>query len=534
MKLNHLKQTPMALSLTMVLMQMLMLMGLVACSQIPPLPQTDWTVPVQWKESSQASKEPHEDSPGSSGSSSSSGSSVASSASGASITSNSKISLAQPSPEAEQWWTALNDETLNRLEGELLGGNVNVLSLSAQVRVAQATLRQSQASLWPTVNVTASSSRAANQLSVPKGTSYSLNASLSWELDVWGRIDALTQVASANAQASEGDLAQAKRSARATLVQTYLNFRLAQAQSALLREAEGAYEKSLALTQAKYRAGVVSQSDVASAQTQFKTTQAQRHDLDLQSAQLEHALAVLMGRAPSELRLAPLPWEPLLNVDTARESKGSFTQRDAQGFNDHALKWPPQPPALPDVVALSVLQKRPDIRAAQLRVQAANAQVGVAKAAFFPPLTLSSSAGYRNTDLPTLIGASNQAWSLGPSLVLPLIDGGLRQANKEIAQAQLDAAVLNYRQVVLTAFQEVEDNLVASLELLAEEEAYQSAAQSALQNLKITLSQYQNGTLAYLNVVSAQTAALNAQKALLNARAQRWLAWNVLQKNFFM
>lgn len=208
--------------------------------------------------------------------------------------------------------------------------------------------------------------------------------------------------------------------------------------------------------------------------------------------------------------------------------------REDKARVDSVLTWPPQPPALPEVVALTVLQKRPDIHAAQLRVQAANAQVGVAKAAFFPPLTLSSSAGYRNTSLPSLIGAANQAWSLGPSLVLPLFDGGLRQANQEIAQAQLDAAVLNYRQVVLTAFQEVEDNLVASLALLAEEDAYQAAAQSALQNLKITLSQYQNGTLAYLNVVSAQTAALNAQKAFLNARTQRWLAWNVLQKNFFM
>ena len=503
MKLTTLKTTPLAsglaqvlaLPLPLALVLALVLLGLSACSQIPTLPKEDWQVPLLWKETTQARA------PASSSSSAAMGASTASG--------------------SEQWWRVLKDEGLNRLEDELLAGNVNVLGLGAQVRVAQATLRQSQASLWPSVNVTASSSRAANQLSVPKGTSYSLNGSLSWELDVWGRIDALTQVTSANAQASDADWAQAKRSARATLVQTYLNFRLAQAQGALLREAEGAYEKSLALTEAKYRAGVVSQSDVALAQTQFKTTQAQRHDLDLHSAQLEHALAVLMGRAPAELRLAPLPLQPMVSGE-------------AKARLERGLAWPPEPPALPEVVALSVLQKRPDIHAAQLRVQAANAQVGVAKAAFFPPLTLSSSAGYRNTSLPGLIGAANQAWSLGPSLVLPLFDGGLRQANKEIAQAQLDAAVLNYRQVVLTAFQEVEDNLVASLELLAEEEAYQAAAQSALQNLKITLSQYQSGTVAYLNVVSAQTAALNAQKAFLNARTQRWLAWNVLQKNFFM
>ena len=522
MKLNTLKKTPLASGLALVLALMgLMgriglvglvgLMGLVACSQIPTLPKEDWQVPLRWKETSQALTPE---------SSSSSPSPISSSAS-------------TPSGTA-QWWRALNDETLNRLEDDLLAGNVNVLTLSAQVRVAQATLRQSQASLWPTVNVSASSSRAANQLSVPKGTSYSLNASLSWELDVWGRIDALTQVTTANAQASDSDLAQAQRSARATLVQTYLNFRLAQAQSALLREAEAANEKSLALTQAKYRSGVVSQSDVALAQTQFKTTQAQRLDLDLQSAQLEHALAALMGRVPAELRLAPLPLQPLIRLESSAAPRTAVPMREDKARVDSVLTWPPQPPALPEVVALTVLQKRPDIHAAQLRVQAANAQVGVAKAAFFPPLTLSSSAGYRNTSLPSLIGAANQAWSLGPSLVLPLFDGGLRQANQEIAQAQLDAAVLNYRQVVLTAFQEVEDNLVASLALLAEEDAYQAAAQSALQNLKITLSQYQNGTLAYLNVVSAQTAALNAQKAFLNARTQRWLAWNVLQKNFFM
>ena len=519
MKLNTLKKTPLASGLAMVLALMELvgriglvgLMGLVACSQIPTLPKEDWQVPLRWKETSQALTPE------------------------SSSLSPSPISISASTPSGTaQWWRALNDETLNRLEDDLLAGNVNVLTLSAQVRLAQATLRQSQASLWPTVNVSASSSRAANQLSVPKGTSYSLNASLSWELDVWGRIDALTQVTTANAQASDSDLAQAQRSARATLVQTYLNFRLAQAQGALLREAEAAYEKSLALTQAKYRSGVVSQSDVALAQTQFKTTQAQRHDLDLQSAQLEHALAVLMGLAPAELRLAPLPLRPLITLESSASPRTAVSMREDKEGVDRVLTWPPKPPALPEVVALTVLQKRPDIHAAQLRVQAANAQVGVAKAAFFPPLTLSSSAGYRSTDLPTLIGVGNQAWSLGPSLVLPLIDGGLRQANKEIAQAQLDSAVLNYRQVVLTAFQEVEDNLVASLELLAEEEAYQAAAQSALQNLKITLSQYQSGTLAYLNVVSAQTAALNAQNAFLNARTQRWLAWNVLQKNFFM
>ena len=219
MKLNTLKKTPLASGLAMVLalMELVGLMGLVACSQIPTLPAGDWQVPLQWKETSQARA------PESSSSGPSSSGPISSSAS-------------TPSG-SDQWWRALNDETLNRLEGELLAGNVNVLTLSAQVRVAQATLRQSQASLWPSVNVTASSSRAANQLSVPKGTSYSLNSSLNWELDVWGRIDALTQVTNANAKASDADLTQAKRSARATLVQAYLNFRLAQAQSALLREA---------------------------------------------------------------------------------------------------------------------------------------------------------------------------------------------------------------------------------------------------------------------------------------------------------
>ena len=374
MKLNTLKKTPLASGLAMVLalMELVGLMGLVACSQIPTLPTGDWQVPLQWKETSQA-RAPESSSSG-------------------------PISSSASTPSgSDQWWRALNDETLNRLEDELLAGNVNVLTLSAQVRVAQATLRQSQASLWPSVNVTASSSRAANQLSVPKGTSYSLNASLNWELDVWGRIDALTQVTNANAQASDADLTQAKRSARATLVQAYLNFRLAQAQSALLREAEAANEKSLALTQAKYRSGVVSQSDVAIAQTQFKTTQAQRHDLDLQSAQLEHALAVLMGRAPAELRLAPLPLRPLITLESSASPRTAVSMREDKEGVDRVVTWPPKPPALPEVVALTVLQKRPDIHAAQLRVQAANAQVGVAKAAFFPPLTLSSSARRRSS-----------------------------------------------------------------------------------------------------------------------------------------
>ena len=419
------------------------------------------------------------------------------------------------------WWRELEDPALNELQDKLLTSNVSVLQLSTQVRVAQASLKQAEASLFPSLNLNLSASRAANQLSVPKGTSYSLSSPMSWELDVWGRIDALTQVAASNALASELDLKQAKVSVQALLVQTYVTLLASRGQENLLSSTFQVYEKSWALTQARYKAGVVSSADVAQASTQLKSAQAQWQDVVLQRKQIEHALSTLLGLAPSQLKMEEFP----SRVEITSNSK----KLNIKDFN--VL---PKVPVLPEVFVLDVLQFRPDIQAAKRRVEAANAQVGVARAAFFPPLVLSASAGYRNTDLASLLSIPNQAWSIGPSLVLPLLDGGLRQAAKEGAQAQLDNAVLNYRQVVLNAFQEIEDNLVALNQLILIESYWLDAQQSALRNLEAVYAQYQAGVVPYLSVVSAQSAYLSAQRSLIDVGSRKLMAWNQLKKNTFV
>ena len=418
------------------------------------------------------------------------------------------------------WWRELEDPALNQLQDKLLTSNVSVLQLSTQVRVAQASLKQAEASLFPSLNLNLSASRAANQLSVPKGTSYSLSSPMSWELDVWGRIDALTQVAASNALATELDLRQAKVSVQALLVQTYVTLLASRGQENLLSSTVQVYEKSLALTQARYKAGVVSSADVAQASTQLKSAQAQWQDVVLQRKQIEHALSTLLGLAPSQLKMEELP--------TLVEITSNSKKLNIKDFN--VL---PKVPVLPEVLVLDVLQFRPDIQAAKRRVEAANAQVGVARAAFFPPLVLSASAGYRNTDLANLLSAPNQAWSIGPSLVLPLLNGGLRQATKEGAQAQLDGAILSYRQVVLNAFQEIEDNLAALEQLNLMESSWSDAQRSAFKNLDTVLLQYQMGILPYMSVVLAQTSALNAQRSLLDVQSKQLLAWNQLKKNTF-
>ena len=437
----------------------------------------------------------------------------------------------RPFLTSNAWWTELKDPVLNRLQDQLQTGNISILQLSAQVRVAQASLKQAEASLFPSMNVNLSASRAANQLSVPKGTSYSLSSPMSWELDVWGRIDALTQVASANAMASAWDLSQAKVSAQALLVQTYVATQAAMGQEALLGNMVQAYEKTLSLTQARYKAGVVSSADVALASTQLKTTQAQLQEVVLQRKQLEHAVATLLGTVPAQLELKPLA---LKSVAVSESTSKSASKSESQPVDVQALERLPRTPDLPDVLVLDVLEFRSDIQAAKRRVEAANAQLGVARAAFFPPLVLSASAGYRNTDFASLISASNQAWSIGPSLVLPFLDGGLRQAAKEGAQAQLDNAVLAYRQVVLNAFQEIEDNLVASEQLSLSAKSWSEALQSARRNLEVNLAQYKAGVVPFLNVVNAQSTFLSTQRSLLDVQSRRLLAWNVLKKNTFV
>ena len=424
--------------------------------------------------------------------------------SGSAFKHSAAVTTMAPVPAEIARWTVLNDPVLDRLQTQLLQGNLSLATASVQVRRAQASLATAQASLWPSVNLNSGVTRSANQLGAAPGTSYSLSAPVSWEVQLWGRVDALSTVARAGVQASQQDLAAARLSLQATLASTYVGLRTAERQEQVLRMAESAQQRSLELTQARYRSGVVSAADVAQAQSQWKSTQAQRIEVGTQRAQLEHALAVLLGKTPAELQIDPLPADAL---------------------------WPPAVTSLPALLPGDLIQRRPDIRAAQQRVVAANAQIGVARAAFFPTVNFSANAGYRNPELGSLISTSSRAWSLGPSLAFSVFDGGQRRAAQADAEAALEQATLAYRQVVLTAFQEVEDNLVAASQLQDQAQALSESLAAAQRNLALTQEQYKAGTVSYLNVVQAQTSALTAERSLLDVQSRRVLALTVLMKN---
>jgi NodT family efflux transporter outer membrane factor (OMF) lipoprotein len=398
------------------------------------------------------------------------------------------------------WWLLFQDPLLDDLQRQLVLGNHNLQAMAALVRQAQAAVGTAQASLYPTVNANLGVSRSENTPATVTGTNYSLSAPMSWELDVWGRVSGLNRAADARLQASREDLAAARLSAQSTLVQTYLALRSADQQLAVLNQAVLAYEKSLQLTDYRYQAGVVSAADVAQAQLQLQTAQAQRLDLRTQRTQLGHALAVLVGQSPSALALAPR----------------------TQSFGV---------PDLPPTLSTALLLRRPDVAAAERRVAAANAQLGVTQAAFFPALTLSANAGYRNQDLGSLVGASNVFWLLGPSLVQSVFDGGLRRAARADALAARDASVATYRQTVLTAMQELEDNLVAAAQLALQAQVQAQALQAARRNLFITEAQYRAGAVSYLAVVTAQTSELSAERGLIDVQTRRLVAINNLLKN---
>lgn len=411
----------------------------------------------------------------------------------------------------DDWWKLFNDPVLDDLESRLVLGNENLKAAIAQVAQARASLDASHGALWPTLGAGLSASRSAsptggagntNNLNAGNGPndSVSLTANASWEIDLWGRLAQASSASEARLQASEDDLAAARLSAQALLAQSYFSMRTFEAQQALYERNLAAYDRSLTLTQARYDAGVVGRSDVLQAQTQLKSAQAQLAEAVAQRAQAEHAIAVLLGQAPSVFAIA----------------------RTA------AL---PETPAVPVLLPSTLLQRRPDIAAAERRVAAAYWQIGAADAAFFPSLTLSASAGYRGSSLANLISAPNLFWSIGPSLAQGVLDGGARKAASAQARASADQATATYRQTVLTALQEVEDNLAVADQLRGAAQLQREALALAQTNLNITNAQYREGTVSYLNVVSAQTAALSSELSLLSVRSRELNAVNQLLKN---
>ena len=402
------------------------------------------------------------------------------------------------------WWQLFQDPTLSSLEEQLHQGNLGIQTQLAQVRLAQATLLGYEAALWPTLGLNASSTRSGTPASGNSkrsvSTSDSLTLNASWELDLWQRASRADDAANVSLQASKDDLAAARLSAEATLAQTYFSIRATEAQQALLTRTVSANQRSLDLTQARYDSGVAARSDVLQAQTQLSSVKAQLLEAKAQQAQLEHALAVLLGQAPSALS-----W-------------------GASGVL-------PKLPAVPEVLPSTLLEHRPDIAAAERRVTAAYLQIGVAEAAFFPTVPLSASAGYRHSSLSQLISAPNLIWSIGPGLAATLVDGGARQAATDQARANADLAAASYRQTVLTSLQEVEDNLALLAQLSAEAKEQSQALEAAQQNLVIAQQQYKAGTVSYLNVVAAQTSALSAESGLLSVQSRELTAASILLKN---
>ncbi|HAJ87705.1 MAG TPA: RND transporter, partial [Pseudomonas sp.] len=370
-------------------------------------------------------------------------------------------------------------------------------------RQARALVRGARSQLFPILSGNAGVTRSAQGGSRSDSTSgsfasgvgetYEAGLSASWEADIWGRLRRNLEANRANMQASAADLAAARLSLQAELVQTYLQLRVIDEHQRLLDQTVEAYARSLRLTENQYRAGIVPRSDVSQAQTQLKSTQAQAIDLKWQRAQMEHAIAVLVGVAPSELEIA---------------------------VREHI-------PALPDVplaVPSQLLERRPDIASAERQVMAANANIGVAEAAWYPDLTLSASGGYRNSSFSDLFSVPNRFWSLGPQLALTLLDFGSRRAELERAEASYDQTVANYRQTVLDSFREVENYLVQLRVLEQEAVVQREALDAAQESLRLIENQYRAGTVDFLSVATVQTTALNNQRTNLTLLGDRLTA----------
>jgi NodT family efflux transporter outer membrane factor (OMF) lipoprotein len=403
------------------------------------------------------------------------------------------------------WWTVFNDPQLDALLVQVDVSNQTIKAAEARVREARALTQQAQAAFFPIVTANASATRSGgrggtgsnidNGGSLSGGARNNFNVALdvNWEIDLWGRVRRTVEAGEATAQASVADLEAAKLSAQAQLADDYFLLRAQDAQIRLLNDTVDAFQKSLKLTQNQYAVGVAARADVAQAETQLKSTQAQAIDAGVQRAQLEHAIAVLLGKAPADFSIVP---------------------------EVVATTFPPIPPGLPS----ELLERRPDIAAAERRAAAANAQVGVAEAAFFPSLTLSATGGFQSSVLSQLFSLPSRYWSLGPALAQTIFDAGLRRAQTAQAIATYDENVANYRQTVLAGFQEVEDNL-AALRILEQEAAVQDeAVKSARESLTITLNQYRAGTVNYLSVVIAQATALSNERAALAILGRRLTA----------
>jgi NodT family efflux transporter outer membrane factor (OMF) lipoprotein len=392
------------------------------------------------------------------------------------------------------WWEVYNDPQLNRLEEQVAITNQNVIAADARFREAKAAVRGARSSEWPMVTaLPAATVSGTSTTTNVQHRSFDIPIDAVWQADVWGGIRRSVAANAAVAQSSAAELENARLLYQSELAVDYFQIQGLDAEQQLLDAAVKSYEQYVQLTRDRFDGGVASMDDVALAQTQLETTRVQLTDLQIQRAELEHAIAVLTGRAPSDLTISAMPSQS------------------------------PPPSTLVEMPS-ELLQRRPDIAAAEREVAAANEQIGVAKAALFPSLTLSATGGSQTTAFDDLLSWPTRFWSVGPQVAETLFDAGKRKAQVAEARAAYDATVANYRQSVLTAFQQVEDSL-AELRVLAEETEVESrAVAAAKKTLELSTIQYRAGLTNYLQVIIAQTSALQSQRAAVQILTRRNVA----------
>lgn len=388
------------------------------------------------------------------------------------------------------WWHLFNDDVLNGLEDQIEISNQNVKAAAAAFEQAQALVREAQAGFWPTISAGIGRDRSRSGAAAPR-TVNSASGSVSWPLDIWGEVRRSVESNKATAQADEALLASARLSAQAQLAVDYFELRGQDQLQVLLDDTVKAYDQALHITENRYRAGVAARADVVTAQTQLLSAQAQQVAVGIQRATYEHAIAVLVGKQPATFSIAPVA----LRNDV---------------------------PTVPAGVPSELLQRRPDIASAERKVASANAQIGVAKAAYFPSLSLTGTAQYESGGpLSQLFRVPNQIWSVGPSLAQTLFAGGLHRAQVAAARAQWEATVDDYREVVLEGFQQVEDELV-TLRVLEQQAVVEDKLVAAAREAeKLTLNQYKAGTVPYSSVITAQTTRLGSEQSALTVFVDR-------------
>ena len=401
------------------------------------------------------------------------------------------------------WWELYGDAQLNDLVQTLNRSNQTVAQSEAQFRQAQALVRSARGAFFPSADLSVGKTRSSqgtgssnsSLTSSSSGIRDTLNAQVgvSWEADVWGKLRRGLEANEASAQASLADLAAMRLSQQSELVQNYLQLRVIDQQKRLLQNTVVAYERSLKMSENQYRAGISGKDAVAQAQTQLRNTQANLIDLIWQRAQFENAIAVLTGQPPAGFTLAETQAVPAL-------------------------------PQIPVSLPSQLLERRPDIASAERSIIAANANIGVAKAAYYPDFSLSLSGGYSSSTYEDWISVPNRFWSVGPKIALPLFDGGQRSAEVDRNEALYDQTVAKYRQTVLDGFREVENYLVQLKVLEDEAVVQQQALESARESLRLTSNQYKAGLIAYLDVVVVQATALSAERTVLNLQQSRLIA----------